>query len=384
MLPKFTIIVPTRDRSDVLEKTLMALSHISYPDFEVIVSDNSSVDDTERVCATFPFVKHIKTEARVSMSHNWEFALSHAKGDWVTIIGDDDGVMPSGLMAVSKVINENPEAQFIRTLTGSYWWPGVGGISGRLVVPGFTGKTYKRNASSYLRLAKAGIVSHTELPMLYNGGYAKLSLLKEMKLKFGGKFYHSAIPDVFSAVAIADHIESYLYLDIPTAINGASKHSTGTSQFTLNKDLGEVNPASKFISESNIPFHHKIPLIPNHGYPPASISFVYESYFQVCDLLKRKILNEDISSLAVISLAQSREPYKPMIKDWVDKYLIKNITQKSIKNRVYIYRLILNFCRVHNFHLKLNRRLNRVTVCLGIEDICKAAQTADDLIPIGK
>jgi glycosyltransferase involved in cell wall biosynthesis len=380
MLPKITIIIPTRDRADVLEKTLMALSLITYPNYEVLVSDNSSEDGTENVCSKFSFVRHIKTNARISMSHNWEFALDHVNGEWVTIIGDDDAVLPSGLTKVSEVINKRPDIDFIRTLTASYWWPGVGGVSGRIVIPGFRGKIFERNSKRYLNLAKAGIVSHTELPMLYNGGYARLTLLRNMKSKFGGNFYHSAIPDVFSAVAIADNTTYYLYFDYPTAVNGASKHSTGTSQFTLNKNKDEVNPAAKFISEANIPFHKNIPLIPNHGYPPASISFVYESFFQACDIVGKKIGKYDIFTLGVIAIAQTKEPYRQIIKDWATNNSLGNNKISYLMVSAFLYRAVLNLFRLHNFSIKLIRRVKRVSNDVGVDDIYQAAKVIDAII----
>jgi len=64
---------PTRERSDVLEKSLITVTSQDYGNLEVIVSDNYSCDDTEDVVRSTndARVKYINTGKRVSMSHNW-------------------------------------------------------------------------------------------------------------------------------------------------------------------------------------------------------------------------------------------------------------------------------------------------------------------------
>ncbi len=41
------------------------------------------------------------------MSEHWEFALSHAKGNWVTIIGDDDGLLPNAVKYLFQIVSKN-------------------------------------------------------------------------------------------------------------------------------------------------------------------------------------------------------------------------------------------------------------------------------------
>ena len=122
---KFTIIIPTRERADVLVHSLHTVVAQDYEDLTIIVSDNFSQDNTKQVVDSFhdPRIKYINTGRRVSMSHNWEFALSHVKDGWVSIIGDDDGLMPGALTTVADIIRKTG-CQAITSLKGDVFITG--------------------------------------------------------------------------------------------------------------------------------------------------------------------------------------------------------------------------------------------------------------------
>ena len=96
----FTIIVPTRERTDTLRYTIQTILNQTYKNYTVLISDNFSQDGTRDIIDSFTDerIKYINTGKRVSMSHNWEFALAHVERGWVTILGDDDGLLPNSLM----------------------------------------------------------------------------------------------------------------------------------------------------------------------------------------------------------------------------------------------------------------------------------------------
>ncbi|MBL1259522.1 MAG: glycosyltransferase family 2 protein [Thiotrichaceae bacterium] len=278
--PKITVIIPTRERGDVLEKSLLTVTAQDYNNLDIIVSDNFSSDNTEDVVrsANDARVKYFNTGKRLSMSHNWEFALSNVADDgWVTIIGDDDGLLPGSLKKIAEII-KSTDVQAIRTSVCSYAWPSLTGKQfGRLGVPLKSGHEI-RKSKLWLSKVLSGDSKYTELPMLYNGGFVNMSVLKQLKSKTGS-VYRSCIPDVYSAVAISSIIDRYIYSHEPLAINGASRHSTGTSQFAT-KDKSELSPADRFASEGNIPFHKDLPLCADGSYPKSLQAMVYESYLQ--------------------------------------------------------------------------------------------------------
>ena len=58
-----------------------------------------------------PKVRYLRTPDALAMSSNWEFALSHARGEFVILMGDDDGLLPHALAELDKIIAALPELE---------------------------------------------------------------------------------------------------------------------------------------------------------------------------------------------------------------------------------------------------------------------------------
>lgn len=221
------------------------------------------------------------------MSHNWEFALSHVEEGWVTILGDDDAILPGAIRKVLKIVSETG-VQAVRSNGCNYLWP-------QLLKAPF-GRLNIRIGNDYAvldsRKALSNVIDgkshYNTLPMLYNGGFVDVDLIRRAK-HITGDFYLSMTPDVYSAVALSHLVDKYVYSYEPLAINGASRHSGGTAIFsTKPKNAACVDPATKFYSEKNIAFHCDLPLLDN-GKPPTSIqAVVYEAYLQALPLALRR------------------------------------------------------------------------------------------------
>lgn len=263
-----------------------------YENMEIIVCDNFSQDNTKRVVESFcdGRVRYINTGRRISMSRNWEFALSHATGDFVTYIGDDDGFLPGAISSIVKII-EDKDVEAMSWRWASYYWPDcINKQSKNLLFVPIGGSLEVRKTSDVLRRVMGFEVGYEVLPFLYKGIVSK-RLLDEIKNRSGGIFFHSMNPDLYSAIAVSSVVEKYAYSTIPYSLNGTSFNSNGASQFNANMSSVEAN---RFNSEGNIPFHADLVLAPSH---PIAVA---ESYLQA-----RRFLPE---------LSAYEFDYKEMIK----------------------------------------------------------------------
>ena len=383
METSFTILIPTRERCDTLYSTLRTCIAQKCEDLEIVVSDNFSQDNTKNVVSSFNDnrIKYINTGTRVSMSENWEFALDHITKDWVTILGDDDGLLPSTLNKVAQVIEET-NADAIRSKVCSYAWPSLLDKEfGRLQVPLTSGYEI-RNAKMWLSKAIKYQTKYPELPMLYNGGFVKHSVIQNIKKKTG-LFYKSCAPDVYSSIAIASAIDQYVYSNEPLAINGASIHSTGTSSFSSSEPNQRVkSPSKMFSSENNIPFHSDIPMCADGSYPPSIEATIYESYLQsdpLRDGNQDKIYH--IQRMLELSLANGRKIHQETLKDWAKltaKFHELDFTR--IQNRAKIRKLYLE---LHKFRNKIYSGLNMYRAGsnnLFLKDVYEASLVAQNII----
>lgn len=98
-LPYFSVIVATHDRADLLPRCLNSVLHQDFPEFEVIVVDDGSTDDTQACLATFDdpriYVLRYTRNRGVGAARNSGIEL--ARGLWIIFLDSDDELMPRAL-----------------------------------------------------------------------------------------------------------------------------------------------------------------------------------------------------------------------------------------------------------------------------------------------
>lgn len=270
----FNVIVPTRERADTLLYCLRTITTQNYPQLRIIVSDNCSLDPTRQVVESFadPRITYINPGRRLSMAVHWEFALSHVTDGWVMFIGDDDGLCPGALERLNQLIQEHG-VEVVNSAFGLFVWPGnlPELPAGKLIVPLNT-STMVKDSKRELARALAGFVPYFQLPWLYNGGAASLTLINAARAP-DGRFFRSQIPDVYSAVAFCLKSDRFLSVAFPIAIGGTSRHSTGAAISIATNAEGQ-RAAAMFMLEENIPFH------PDLIMGKSTEIFLYECYLQ--------------------------------------------------------------------------------------------------------
>jgi hypothetical protein len=360
---------------------LLTVTSQNYDNLQIIVSDNFSHDRTEEFVRSVKDerLRYLNTGARISMSANWEFALSHVHAGWVTIIGDDDGLLPESLRRLANIIQAT-DARAIRSNVCSYAWPSMTDKhSGRLGIPLQSGQEL-RDSREWLRRVVAGRAGYPQLPMLYNGGYVEASVLNEITRRTG-RMYRSCVPDVYSAVSIASIVDKYIFIREPLAINGASRHSTGTSYFSTQQDA-IASPARIFASEGNMPFHEAIPLCRDGTYPPSMQALVYESFLQSTGL--RSESEESPPEMMLVIILASAESHETSIQEWAVLFAEKHrLDLASVRRKARIAKIGI---RIKSTFLQFGTILN--TFSLGsrsfpIRDVYEASIVAGAVRAIG-
>lgn len=277
-----TVVIPTRERADVLKWTLRATLSLQYPNLRVLVSDNASTDGTREIVESFTDhrLQYVRTPERVSMRANWEFAMQHVHDGWVTVIGDDDAVLPGAIEKVFEIVRETG-VQAVRARTAEYVWPNAAnGTPPTITVPLSRGYEVRETREALTQVLN-GTRAYTSLPVLYNGGFIRVDALKHLASK-SSRIFASSIPDVYTGVALCGTLDRYAYSYAPLAINGASRHSGGTAAFKERRagETDSMDPAKRFLQENDVPFEPRIPLQSDGTLPFALHAYVLESYFQ--------------------------------------------------------------------------------------------------------
>ena len=103
---KITIAIPTiAGREKYLAACLRTCVTQDNEDFEILVSDNSKDHGAGDLISRLgdKRIRHVYPSEYLPMSGHWDFVLSQVSGDMLTIIGDDDGLMPG---CINRVVND--------------------------------------------------------------------------------------------------------------------------------------------------------------------------------------------------------------------------------------------------------------------------------------
>ncbi len=113
-MAKITVCIPTYNRASYLREAIQSVLNQSYSDFELLVSDNASTDDTAAVVASFldPRVRYYRQPRNVGMAANWQTAAELANTPWVAPLSDDDLFDPDHLTSGLKALQQHPQAVY--------------------------------------------------------------------------------------------------------------------------------------------------------------------------------------------------------------------------------------------------------------------------------
>ena len=104
---KFSIIIPTKNRQVQAIEAIKSCINSHYKNIEIIVTDGSDSDCLRSKIQSLkdPRIRYFYHEKSLSMEKNWEFGVTKTTGDYVGIIGDDDALMPDGLVFASELLS---------------------------------------------------------------------------------------------------------------------------------------------------------------------------------------------------------------------------------------------------------------------------------------
>ncbi len=96
---RVTIGIPTINRSKLALRAIRSALAQTYPDVEVIVSDDVSTDDTAARIREIQDARLVLFEQkqRLGLVGNFDFCLRHASGEFFLLLGDDDVLLPDAI-----------------------------------------------------------------------------------------------------------------------------------------------------------------------------------------------------------------------------------------------------------------------------------------------
>lgn len=251
--PKFTVIIPVKDRVKYLYYTLKTCTMQEYPNFEVIVADDASTDGTQDMVRRFSaFDKRIRLiarEQRVGMRDNFELALAEVTEGYVLALGGDDGLLPNGIQKMFDVI-QSTGTKLLTWCPPSFEYPSEAKPNGQFYFYRHRGLK-KVNSKEYMERQSRilNYLSDIECPMFYVKGVAHIDLVNKVKSRSkDGRFYSCPTPDGYSGIVLAGEVDHFYFSGEPFTLFGASPASQGAAY--LSKSEKARNDSAEFFKFS--------------------------------------------------------------------------------------------------------------------------------------
>lgn len=356
---KYSIVIPTRERHETLSFAIRSCLSIRRDDVEIVVCDNASSPETKQVVDSIggERLKYIRSEDRLNMADNWDLAMSMARGEFVTVLGDDDAVVAEVLDRIEVILRSCEVVTWFRT---PYFWPKRKAPSNVLV---YTTSEYERvfNGSMSLEYVLRTFCNYQFYPSFYNSFISKSTIAK-IRLRHAGKLYPSGVlsPDVYSVLDVLATVDKYCLISTPFSLSGISRCSNGGGNRRELKRFIHEYGAKKvhaLYSDDRLPRYQHISL----GLLSDYLLFIAEEGCSCCEAL--------IKSLVGNYVAKS----KGQLPRWVVRELLSHF-------KVEMADVVVDETDGIGSYLPAHRGVLVDGKKYGITDACKAAAVYGQLM----
>jgi glycosyltransferase involved in cell wall biosynthesis len=237
--PVFSIVIPTYNRSELVQGAVRSILHQTFEDLEVVVSDNGSTDDTRDVVGGFqdPRVRYVRTPTHTAIADSWEFARTQARGTLVMMLSDDDALVQDALDRFFEQ-HTGHDADFMFCNLAEYRDRSFGGPQANTVnCRPFTGSTRVVSTNELLK----PLFAFRPAFNMHPSAYVFASRLAGVVVQRCGRFFTTNGVEYFAWPLAAVFSKRMVYLDAPLVILGRTVKSWGSALVLINPGKEQID-----------------------------------------------------------------------------------------------------------------------------------------------
>jgi succinoglycan biosynthesis protein ExoO len=108
--PFFSVLITAYNRADQIERSVGSASAQTFEDFEIVVVDDASTDDTVRLLERVadPRLRIVRHERNRGTSPARATAVDHGQGEWFVMLDSDDELVSDALTQLRALIDDVP------------------------------------------------------------------------------------------------------------------------------------------------------------------------------------------------------------------------------------------------------------------------------------
>ncbi len=250
MQPLISVVIPTFNRSELLNLAIKSVLRQTFEDFEIVVSDNCSTDNTAVMVKAFsdPRVKYFRPPSHCVIAENWEFARKKASGDLIMMLGDDDAVVSSALEVFAEAaLAHGSDFLFCRLVEyRDCSFPGAG--RNTIACPAFSGQTRLVRTEEFIQplfdLAP-------KLPT-HPSAFLFSSSLADRVADQCGRFFQTNGVEFFAWPISAAFADTILFIEAPLVILGRTGKSWGANLVLANPGQEKIQQLTSDASQQRV------------------------------------------------------------------------------------------------------------------------------------
>ena len=113
--PRLTVITPSFNQGQFLERTILSVLNQNYPNLEYMIIDGGSSDGSVNIIRAYePYLAYWVSEQDKGQAHAINKGLRRATGKWAAFQNSDDLYVPGAFAAFSEAARDNPEADLFQ------------------------------------------------------------------------------------------------------------------------------------------------------------------------------------------------------------------------------------------------------------------------------
>ncbi len=109
-IAKVSVIIPTHNRAEFLPSAITSVLNQTFQDFEIIIVDDGSKDNTQEVVLNFndKRIKYIRNEVNKGEAGSRNVGILNSNAGYIAFLDDDDEWLPDKLRLQVDLLENNP------------------------------------------------------------------------------------------------------------------------------------------------------------------------------------------------------------------------------------------------------------------------------------
>ncbi len=355
--PLLSILIATRNREEYCINAILSILENRETNFELVIQDNSDSNDLKTFCKKIVDTRLVYnyTPPPFSSIDNFNAVIGLAKGEYLCLIGDDDGINPE-IFKVVRWASKNNIDSIVPALSAIYWWPDATkniearkDDNGIIEIAKITGDIGLFDTTKALdNVMKTGGQNYLNLnfPKLYHGIVKRefMHLIKEKT----GNFVGGLSPDIYISIALTTFVKKTIKIDYPLTLPGICIASTSADAATQ-KNTSKLEDAPHFRDRGPYSWAKQVP----NFYSGINI-WADSAIASITDMKRFEVLNKfNVTALSVNLLKRHKE----YIEFILENYFENKNANSVIKKKYYL--LILRFKPIQYSIINLLQRATK-------------------------